>query len=124
MGLRAREFFNIGIDDIKVITYAGRKPPLSCMNDGLQVSTGGTLGHGLIFLADDDKNIPMAVLSYKDRTVIIKLKNEYINIVRNDIKNCISEYGNLTEEYWSCVRRLALEYWVKWDRNIMFNLKY
>jgi inosine-uridine nucleoside N-ribohydrolase/formylmethanofuran dehydrogenase subunit E len=124
MGLRAREFFNIGIDDIKVITYAGRKTPLSCMNDGLQVSTGGTLGHGLIFLADDAKTIPMAVLSYKDRTVIIKLKDEYINIVRNDIKNCISEHGNLTEEYWSCVRRLAIEYWLKWDRNIMFNLEY
>jgi pyrimidine-specific ribonucleoside hydrolase len=124
MGLRAREFFNIGIDDIKVITYAGRKTPLSCMNDGLQVSTGGTLGHGLIFLADDAKTIPMAVLSYKDRTVIIKLKDEYINIVRNDIKNCISEHGNLTEQYWSCVRRLAIEYWLKWDRNIMFDLEY
>jgi pyrimidine-specific ribonucleoside hydrolase len=124
MGLRAREFFNIGIDDIKVISYAGRKTPLSCMNDGLQVSTGGTLGHGLIFLADDAKTMPMAVLSYKDRTVIIKLKDEYINIVRNDIKNCISEYGDLTEQYWSCVRRLALEYWLKWDRNIMFDLNY
>ena len=124
MGLRAREFYNIGIDDIKIITWAGRKPPLSCMNDGLQVSTGGTLGHGLIFLADDSENLPMALFSYKDRTVIIKLKDEYLNIVRNDIRKCVTEYGNLTEEYWSCVRRLAIDYWLQWDRNLMFDLEY
>ncbi len=124
MGLRAREFFNIGIDDIKIVTYAGRKPPLSCMNDGLQASTGGTLGHGLIFLADDSRTMPMALFSYKDRTVLIKLKDEYVNIVRNDIMKCISEHGDLTEPYWSCVRRLAIEYWLEWDRNIIFDLEY
>ncbi len=124
MGLRAREFFNIGIDDIKVISYAGRKTPLSCMNDGLQVSTGGTLGHGLIFLADNDKTMPMAVFSYMDRTVIIKLKDEYVNIARNDIKNCISEYGDLTNNYWNCVRRHAIEYWLEWDKHDMFEIEY
>lgn len=124
MGLRVREFYNIGIDDIKIITYAGRKPPLSCMNDGLQVSTGGTLGHGLIFLADDSKTLPKALFSYKDRTVIIKLKDKYLDIVRNDIRRCISENGNLTEEYWECIRKLAIEYWLQWDRNIMFDLEY
>jgi pyrimidine-specific ribonucleoside hydrolase len=124
MGLRAREFFNIGIDDIKVISYAGRKTPLSCMNDGLQVSTGGTLGHGLIFLADNNKSMPMAVFSYMDRTVIIKLKDEYVNIARNDIKNCISEYGDLTNNYWNCVRRHAIEYWLEWDKHDMFEIEY
>ena len=124
MGLRAREFFNIGIDDIKVISYAGRKTPLSCMNDGLQVSTGGTLGHGLIFLADENKTMPMAVFSYKDRTVIIKLKDEYVNIARNDIRNCISEYGDLTNDYWNCVRKHAVEYWLEWDKHAMFEIEY
>ncbi|UCH14497.1 MAG: nucleoside hydrolase [Bacteroidales bacterium] len=124
MGLRAREFYNIGVDDIKIFTYAGRTPPLSCMNDGLQVSTGGTLGHGLIFLADDSENLPAALFSYKDRTIIIKLKDKYLNIVRNDIRRCISEHGNLTEDYWKCVRRLAIDYWSQWDRNIIFDLDY
>ncbi len=41
MGIRAREYFNIGVDDILVTTYAGHKPPVSCMNDGLQVGNGG-----------------------------------------------------------------------------------
>jgi pyrimidine-specific ribonucleoside hydrolase len=124
MGLRAREFFNIGIDDIRIVTYAGRKPPLSCMNDGLQVSTGGTLGHGLIFLADDSRTMPMALFSYKDKTVLIKLKDEYLSIAKKDIEKCISEYGDLTGQYWSCVRKLALEYWKQWDRNIIFDLEY
>jgi pyrimidine-specific ribonucleoside hydrolase len=124
MGLRAREFFNIGIDDINIISYAGRMPPVSCMNDGLQVSTGGTLGHGLIYLADDNKTRPMAVFSFGDRTVIIKLKEEYINIARNDIKNCINEYGNLTNDYWRCVRRHAIQYWLEWDKHDMFELEY
>ena len=124
MGLRAREFFNIGIDDINIISYAGREPPISCMNDGLQVSTGGTLGHGLIYLADDNKTRPMALFAYRDRTVIIRLKDEYINIARNDIKNCINEYGDLTKDYWSCVRRNAIHYWLEWDKHDMFELEY
>lgn len=124
MGLRVREFFNIGIDDISVVSYAGRMPPVSCMNDGLQVSTGGTLGHGLIYLADDSRTMPMAVFSFGDRTVIIRLKDEYINIVRNDIKNCINEYGNLTNDYWNCVRRHAIQYWLEWDKHDMFELEY
>jgi pyrimidine-specific ribonucleoside hydrolase len=124
MGLRAREFFNIGIDDISVVSYAGRMPPVSCMNDGLQVSTGGTLGHGLIYLADDSRAMPMAVFSFGDRTVIIRLKDEYRNIARNDIKNCINEYGDLTKDYWSCVRNHAIQYWLEWDKHDMFELEY
>lgn len=124
MGLRAREFFNIGLDDIRIITYAGRKPPLSCMNDGLQVSTGGTLGHGLIFLTDESKILPMAFFSYESKTVIITLKDEYKDIIKNNIKQCISENGNLTRKYWECVRKQAIEYWLEWDRNTMFDLEY
>lgn len=124
MGLRAREFFNIGLDDIRIVSFAGRVPPLSCMNDGLQVSTGGTLGHGLIFLTDDSKVLPKALFSYKNKTVIIRLKDEYKDIIKNNIKECISENGYLKGKYWECVRKLALEYWLEWDRNTMFELEY
>ena len=43
MGIRAREYFNTGVDEFTAVSYAGSTPPLSCMNDGLQVSTGATL---------------------------------------------------------------------------------
>ncbi|MDD5507267.1 MAG: nucleoside hydrolase [Bacteroidales bacterium] len=52
MGLRAREYFRAGHDQLKVVSYAGSIPPVSCLNDGLQVSTGATLGHGLIRIAE------------------------------------------------------------------------
>lgn len=49
MGIRAREYFNIGVDDISVTSYAGTRPPVSCMNDGLQVAAGSTIGYWLDF---------------------------------------------------------------------------
>ncbi|MCK7537306.1 MAG: formylmethanofuran dehydrogenase subunit E family protein [Marinilabiliales bacterium] len=48
MGIRAREYFSTGVDEMTVTTHAGSMPPLSCMNDGIQVSTGATPGHGLL----------------------------------------------------------------------------
>jgi pyrimidine-specific ribonucleoside hydrolase len=42
MGIRAREYFCTGVDEMTVTTHAGATPPLSCMNDGIQVSTGAT----------------------------------------------------------------------------------
>ena len=51
MGIRAREIFGVGPDMLEVVTYAGSKPPYSCLNDGIQVSTGATLGMGTIHLA-------------------------------------------------------------------------
>ncbi len=44
MGIRAREYFCTGVDEMTVTTHAGSMPPLSCMNDGIQVSTGATPG--------------------------------------------------------------------------------
>lgn len=40
MGIYAREYFGIGTDLLEINTYAGSTTPFSCMNDGLQVSTG------------------------------------------------------------------------------------
>ena len=38
-------------EELKVLSFAGSRPPISCFNDGLQISTGGTLGHGAIEIA-------------------------------------------------------------------------
>jgi pyrimidine-specific ribonucleoside hydrolase len=48
MGIRAREYFATGVDEFTVRSFAGSTPPVSCFNDGLQVSTGATPGHGLL----------------------------------------------------------------------------
>ena len=124
MGIRAREFFNIGVDNIQVVSYAGLRPPVSCINDGLQVSTGATLGHGLISISNDDNIRPEATFTFKNTTLRLKLKPEYVQLIREDIRQAISLYGNLTEPYWERVRYLAIKYWEEFDRNEIFEMNW
>ena len=122
MGIRAREYFNIGVDDIKVLSYAGLQPPISCMNDGLQVSTGGTLGHGLISIAANETVRPEATFTFKNKTISLKLKPAYAQQIRKDVEEAIRQFGNLTEPYWEQIRLLAIKYWSEFDRNGMFEM--
>lgn len=124
MGIRAREYFNIGVDDIRVLSHAGSTPPVSCLNDGLQVATGATLGHGLIEVAthNPQKVRPAAQFTFKNQSIIIALKPRLVTQIKRDIQRGINIYGNLTEEYWNYVRSLALMYWLEWDRHDIFDL--
>ncbi len=122
MGLRAREYFNIGVDDIAVVSYAGSKPPISCMNDGLQVSTGGTIGHGLITVANDARIRPEASFTFKGKTIRMKLKQQYASQIRNDVSEGIRRHGDLTEAYWLYIRSLAIKYWQEFDRHNIFEM--
>lgn len=122
MGIRAREYFNIGVDDIEVTTYAGRKPPVSCMNDGLQVGTGASVGHGLITVAEVEHPRPEARFTFKGKTIRLALKPEYAERIRRDVRRGIERYGDLTEAYWLYVRELALRYWLDFDRYEIFDM--
>lgn len=122
MGIRAREYFNIGVDDIEVTTYAGHNPPISCMNDGLQVGTGASVGHGLITVAETDVPRPEARFSFKGKTLRLALKPEYARRIRDDVRRGIELYGDLTEPYWLYVRELALRYWRDFDRHEIFDM--
>jgi len=123
MGMRAREYFNIGVDDIKILSFAGKQPPFSCLNDGLQVSTGATIGHGLIEISEDKNHTSAAIFTFKNISIKISLKQNYQDIIKNDIKEAIKKNGNLTPEYWKYVRILALQYWANWSRNEIFELE-
>jgi pyrimidine-specific ribonucleoside hydrolase len=123
MGIKAREFFNVGPDMLDVLSYAGTIPPYSCLNDGIQVSTGATLGMGLIHLATDSITRPMAVFTYKNQSIRISLKKEYLDIVESDIKEGIVKFGLADDGYWKLIRRNALKYWLEWDRNKIFDIE-
>ena len=123
MGLRARQYFHVGVDDISVVSFAGSTPPLSCMNDGLQVSTGGTVGHGLFTVSPELLYRPEATFTFKGKTVRIRLKDHYWEIVKEDIQKGVDLYGSATEDNWKYVRRLALRYWLEWDRQEIFTLE-
>lgn len=122
MGIRAREYFNVGVDDIHVTTYAGSRPPVSCMNDGLQVSTGGTVGHGLMTVVQDGEARPEATFVFRDKQVTLRLKPEYERQVKEDLQKGIEMYGSDTPENWQYVRDLAIRYWLDWDRHQIFEI--
>lgn len=123
MGIKARELFGVGADMLEVTTYAGTKPPYSCLNDGIQVSTGATLGMGTIHLASHSKTKPSAIFTFKDRSVRISLKKEYLEQVDADIKEGIMKFGLMDDGYWKLIRHNALKYWVEWDRNKIFDIE-
>lgn len=122
MGIRAREYFDIGVDDIAVTSYAGLQPPVSCMNDGLQVGTGASLGHRLITAEATDRPRPEARFRFKDKAIRLRLKPQYARRIREDVKRGVELYGDRTEAYWQYIRALALQYWLDFDRHEIFDL--
>lgn len=120
MGILAREYFNVGIDRLTVVTQAGNKPPVSCLNDGLQVSTGATLGQGTISIHPEGPVYPAATFTLDEKSITIQLKEEYVERVKGDINKGLIEFGITSEGYWNLVRQLAIEYWTNWHRNEIF----
>lgn len=123
MGIKARDIFGVGPDVLKVQSYAGSKPPYSCLTDGIQVSTGATLGMGTISLVTDSIAKPSAIFTYKNRSVRLTLKKEYLDKVDADIAEGIIKFGLMDDGYWKLVRRNALKYWLEWDRNVIFSIE-
>jgi pyrimidine-specific ribonucleoside hydrolase len=123
MGLRARDHFGAGLDEVTVRSFAGRKPPVSCLNDGLQASTGATLGHGTISAADTAAPRPKAQFSHDDATISLELKDAYWRQVRKDIAGIIDQHGLASEAYWASVRSLGIRYWLEWSRRDIFDLQ-
>ena len=122
MGILAREIFKVGPDNLTVISYAGIIPPYSCLNDGIQVSTGATLGQGTISVDRDTLTRPEAIFTYRNRVVKISLKEEYLNAINRDIQDGIVKFGLMDDGYWKLIRYNALKYWLEWDRNEIFNI--
>jgi len=123
MGIKAREIFGVGMDILQVVSYAGFEPPYSCLNDGIQVSTGSTLGLGLISIAPVDEIRIMADFTYKGKTIRLSLKDEYLEKVESDISEGIVKFGLMDEGYWKLIRQSALKYWLEWDRDKIFNIE-
>ena len=121
-------------EELKVLSFAGSCPPISCFNDGLQISTGATLGHGAIEIAKScaeskehaDARVE-AIFRFraicgteaKEMQLRVWLKEELRQQIAGDIANAVKQYGH-TPDYWLQVRRLALDYWQQWNRAEIF----
>jgi len=123
MGIRALEYFHCDIDELEVVSYAGNTPPISCMNDGIQVSTGATLGHGLITIKKTETKNVMAEFYHENTGITISLKKEIAGQIQNNFKTIIAKNGLFTDEYWLQIRHLAIIYWFEFDRNDIFDIK-
>ena len=122
MGVRAREHFDVGLDELTVESFAGSRPPVSCLNDGLQVSTGATLGHGTITLAPVAAPRPRARFTHDGATIFLELKDAYWQQVKKDIAGIIDRHGLASPAYWAAVRQLGIRYWLEWSRDDIFDL--
>jgi pyrimidine-specific ribonucleoside hydrolase len=119
MGIRAREYFNTGVDEFNVTSLAGSTPPLSCMNDGLQVSAGATPGHGLLTVLND-LPAPSAEFRYMNQKIRLTLKPEIASMISNELREINFVYGLDSDIYWELVRKNSIKYWQKLDRHDIF----
>lgn len=122
MGMYARDFFGVGTDHLKVLSFAGKKPPYSCMNDGIQVSTGATLGQGTIDISPDSITSASAIFTLAGISIKLSLKPEYLQQINSDIKKGVTQFGLEDPNYWSFIRQCALKYWKDWDRKEIFEM--
>ncbi len=122
MGIRAMEYFNVGVNNLVVESYAGAMPPLSCLNDGIQISTGATIGQGLITVSDSVSVIPSAVFRSNQLEVHISVREELAREMMEDIAYGEKTYGILTDQYWLYIEQLAQTYWAGLDRNEIFSI--
>lgn len=123
MGLKAREHLGAPLGGLRVTSFAGSQPPVSCFNDGLQLSTGATLGHGNIEVA---KTGPVRVEAHfraGDRGLKMRLKAAFEGDVRTDVACAVEKHGNLTPTYFAHVRGLALRCWLRWSRDEIFEIE-
>ncbi|MBK7629061.1 MAG: nucleoside hydrolase [Bacteroidales bacterium] len=123
MGIRAREYFNTGVDEFSAVSFAGSMPPLSCMNDGLQVSTGATPGHGLLTVINDAPAIPAVEFSYLDRKIKLTLKPEIAEKISSELKEINFIHGLDSDIYWELVRKNSVKYWRDLDRHEIFDIE-
>lgn len=120
MGVRARELLGAPRDDVSVESFIGNTPPMSCMNDGLQVGTGATLGRGTITVHPKLRE-PRAVIRHGSRGVELRLRTEILDRIRADISRLSREYAYGSTDYFTAVRSLSMKYWLELDRAAIFH---
>ena len=120
MGIRAREYFDTGVDEFSTVSFAGSVPPLSCMNDGLQVSTGSTPGHGLLTVLNKIPTIPSAEFTYMNYKIRLTLRPHIAEKLSSELKEINFVNGLDSNIYWELVRKNSIKYWRDLDRHDIF----
>ena len=120
MGLRARELLGASLDELRVESLAGGQPPVSCLNDGLQVATGASLGRGTISVLQTATPQAAAIFTFGGRRLRISVRDDALKKIQAQLRAAVGEHGNLTPAYFAAVRRISLEAWRDLDRAQVF----
>jgi pyrimidine-specific ribonucleoside hydrolase len=120
MGLRARELLGASLDELRVESLAGLRPPVSCLNDGLQAATGASLGRGTIRVPATDTPKAAAVFTFGEKRLEMRVRPEAVTKIQAAIRAAIQQHGDLTPAYFAEVRRISLEAWRDLDRREVF----
>ncbi|MBQ4476943.1 MAG: nucleoside hydrolase, partial [Bacteroidales bacterium] len=124
MGLRILEYLHVGLDEVTIVSNAGSEPPISCLNDGLQIGAGTTLGYGAITISADKDVSPSVVVNYNGRKLLFKVKDEVKCEIASDVMELIRKHGLESDVYWSEIRRIAIEkYWKEKSRFEIFEVE-
>jgi pyrimidine-specific ribonucleoside hydrolase len=122
MGILAREILEADLDELMVISYSGLKPPVSCLSDGLQVSTGASLGRGTINTLTVNEPMPKAVFLKGDQKLRLELKPEITQRIQSEIQKLSKQFGYGSHLYFREVRKMSIQYWVNLNRKHMFEV--
>ena len=119
MGIRAREVLKARFDQIDVISFCGFKPPFSCTNDGIQVSTGASLGRATI--TNTHLGQPEAIFIHKGKRLLLRVKPEVKKEIGKVIKKFSEQYGFRSQKYFQELDKISVTYWYEWDRDKIFD---
>ncbi len=122
MGIRALEYFGAGVDELEIISSAGSSPPISCMNDGLQVSTGATTGHGLLTV-DPSLLEASAIFKHYGESIRISLKEDLARKISEELRELSIVNGLDSDIYWEIVRQRAILHWKNLDKYEIFDIE-
>ena len=87
MGVIARSMLKAqNHDDLTVIMFVNPKPPTSCAVDGVQVSSGCTLGKGTIRVSESANRVA-GEFHAGNRTCTVTLKPKLLNRFLDDLRN-------------------------------------
>ena len=123
MALYAKKLLDGKNHEISVISEAGTKPPISCLNDGIMSSIGATFGRGLIENLPDSNNLA-ATFFYKNKSVRLEVKPEKLNVTQKYISDSLKKHGGLTDEYFKDVRKMGLYVWENFSQEDLFIVSY
>ena len=122
MGILAREILGADIDELSVVSFGGKDPPLSCLTDGLQIATGASLGRGTIRNSANSVPYPKALFIKDSREILIELKPEIINNIESNIVRLTNQFGYGTSRYFEEIRKISIQYWINLNRKHMFDV--